>query len=61
MSSLAEKIESSMAELQAAVTKYNETVAQLEKIKEELFKLQGAVNALKELQEVETETEEQVP
>jgi len=60
MSSLAEKIESSMAELQAAVTKYNETVAQLEKIKEELFKLQGAVNALKELQEVETETEEQV-
>jgi exonuclease VII small subunit len=61
MSSIAEKIESSMAELQAAVTKYNETVAQLEKIKEELFKLQGAVNALKELQEVETETEEQVP
>lgn len=61
MSSLAEKIESSMAELQAAVAKYNETVAQLEKIKEELFKLQGAVNALKELQEVETETEEQVP
>jgi hypothetical protein len=61
MSSLAEKIESSMAELQAAVTKYNETVAQLEKIKEELFKLQGAVNALKEFQEVETETEEQVP
>jgi hypothetical protein len=61
MSSLAEKIEFSMAELQAAVTKYNETVAQLEKIKEELFKLQGAVNALKELQEVETETEEQVP
>jgi hypothetical protein len=61
MSSIAEKIESSMAELQAAVTKYNETVAQLEKIKEELFKLQGAVNALKEFQEVETETEEQVP
>ena len=60
MSSLAEKIESSMAELQAAVTKYNETAAQLEKIKEELFKLQGAVNALKELQEVETATEEQV-
>lgn len=58
MSSLAEKIEASMAELQAAVTKYNETASELEKIKEELFKLQGAVNALKELQAGEEVTEE---
>lgn len=58
MSVLAEKIEAAMEELQAAVNKYNETLSELEKIKTELFTLQGGVNALKSLQESE-ETEEE--
>ena len=39
-----------MASLQEKINTYNETTAALEKTKEEIIALQGAINAIKELQ-----------
>jgi hypothetical protein len=53
MSALTTKIAALMAELQTKVDEYNQLGASLEKTKEELIALQGALNALKELQNAE--------
>jgi predicted nucleic acid-binding Zn-ribbon protein len=53
MSALTTKIDALMAELQTKVDEYNQLGASLEKTKEELIALQGALNALKELQNAE--------
>ena len=45
-----------MVDLQGKINTYNETAATLEKTKEEIIALQGAINALKELQSEEVAT-----
>jgi len=56
MTAIASKVESLMADLQGKINTYNETAATLEKTKEEIIALQGAINALKELQSEEVAT-----
>ena len=53
MSALTEKVDALMAELQTKVEEYNQFGAALEKTKEEIIALQGALNALKEVQAAE--------
>jgi peptidoglycan hydrolase CwlO-like protein len=53
MSALTEKVDALMAELQTKVDKYNQLGAALEKTKEEIIALQGALNALKDVQAAE--------
>jgi len=53
MSVLTEKVDALMAELQTKVDEYNQFGAALEKTKEEIISLQGALNALKEVQAAE--------
>ena len=54
MSALTEKVDALMADLQAKVDEYNQLGASLEKTKEEIISLQGALNALKEVQAAES-------
>ena len=56
MTTIASKVESLMVDLQGKINTYNETAATLEKTKEEIIALQGAINALKELQSEEVAT-----
>jgi hypothetical protein len=53
MSALTEKVDALMAELQTKVDEYNQFGVALEKTKEEIISLQGALNALKEVQAAE--------
>jgi hypothetical protein len=53
MSVLTEKVDALMAELQTKVEEYNQLGVSLEKTKEEIIALQGALNALKEVQAAE--------
>jgi hypothetical protein len=53
MTAIATKVESLLSTLQSKINAYNETAATLEKTKEEILSLQGAINALKELQSEE--------
>lgn len=53
MSVLTEKVDALMAELQTKVEEYNQFGSALEKTKEEIIALQGALNALKEVQAAE--------
>ena len=53
MSALTEKVDVLMAELQTKVDEYNQFGVALEKTKEEIISLQGALNALKEVQAAE--------
>jgi hypothetical protein len=48
MTTIDAKVASLMADLQDKVNTYNETAVALEKTKEEIISLQGAINALKE-------------
>jgi len=58
MASIKEKVDSLMQQLQEKVDTYNQASELLAKTKEEIIALQGALNALQELQEEETaETE----
>jgi hypothetical protein len=53
MSVLTEKVDALMADLQTKVEEYNQLGASLEKTKEDIIALQGALNALKEVQAAE--------
>jgi hypothetical protein len=53
MSALTEKVDALMTELQTKVDEYNQFGVALEKTKEEIISLQGALNALKEVQAAE--------
>jgi hypothetical protein len=53
MSVLTKKVDALMADLQTKVEEYNQIGAALEKTKEEIISLQGALNALKEVQAAE--------
>jgi hypothetical protein len=53
MSILTETVDALMADLQAKVEEYNQLGAALEKTKEEIISLQGALNALKKVQAAE--------
>ena len=55
MSALTEKVDALMADLQTKVEEYNQLGAALEKTKEEIIALQGALNALKEVQAAEAD------
>jgi peptidoglycan hydrolase CwlO-like protein len=55
MSALTEKVDALMTELQTKVDEYNQLGAALEKTKEEIIALQGALNALKEVQAAEAD------
>jgi hypothetical protein len=50
MTNLSAKVDTLMASLQEKINTYNETTVTLEKTKEEIIALQGAINAIKELQ-----------
>jgi uncharacterized membrane protein len=53
MSVLSEKIDALMADLQTKVDEYNQLNTALEKTREAIISLQGALGALKELQDAE--------
>jgi len=53
MSVLTEKVDALMADLQTKVEEYNQLGASLEKTKEDIIAIQGALNALKEVQAAE--------
>jgi uncharacterized protein YoxC len=53
MSALTEKVDALMTDLQTKVEEYNQLGAALEKTKEEIIALQGALNALKDVQAAE--------
>jgi peptidoglycan hydrolase CwlO-like protein len=53
MTAIDAKVDSLMANLQEKINTYNETVVALEKTKEEIISLQGAINALKEFKSVD--------
>lgn len=55
MSVLTEKVDALMADLQTKVEEYNQLGAALERTKEEIIALQGALNALKEVQAAEAD------
>lgn len=55
MSVLTKKVDALMADLQTKVEEYNQIGATLEKTKEEIISLQGALNALKEVQAAESD------
>jgi flagellar capping protein FliD len=55
MSALTEKIDASMSALQTKVEEYNKLVVSLEAVKGEVLSLQGALNALKEVQAAESD------
>jgi len=58
MAPIKEKVDSLMQQLQEKVDTYNQASELLAKTKEEIISLQGALNALQELQEEEAaETE----
>jgi hypothetical protein len=53
MSVLTKKVDALMADLQTKVEEYNQLGASLEKTKEDIIAIQGALNALKEVQAAE--------
>ena len=55
MSALTEKVDALMADLQTKVEEYNQLGASLEKTKEDIIAIQGALNALKEVQAAEAD------
>jgi hypothetical protein len=55
MSALTKKIDALMSALQTKIEEYNKLVVSLEAVKGEVLSLQGALNALKELQTAESD------
>jgi hypothetical protein len=53
MSTIQEKVDSLMTDLQQAVDVYNQASETLAQTKEKIISLQGALQALKELQEAQ--------
>jgi small-conductance mechanosensitive channel len=59
MATVTEKLETLTAELEKVVEQHNQAVQVMNAAKEQAISLQGAINALRELQEDETPTEDE--
>lgn len=57
MATVTEKLETLTAELEKVVEQHNQAVQVMNAAKEQAISLQGAINALRELQEDEASTE----